>query len=88
MRKPVCFGCDSDHCFARNGETVRTKVNEPGVRTNAEAKYREISDRNASKAGAQEHCCKKDPDLADFSGKSLNKIKSQVLAVDANGSLS
>ena len=85
-RKPVCFGCNGDHCFARNGETVCSKTNEPGIRATANAKHKEISDRKANKTGAQERWRKDRPDLVDFSGKSPNNIKSQVFPADANGS--
>ena len=83
----MCFGCGkNDHMYSRNIQITCPHAHEPDVKAKAEAKFKEIRDRPGKNSESQERWRKKSPNLSDFSGKSLEKIKSQVFSADADES--
>ena len=83
----VYFECDSKgHLFSKNGKILCPKANNPVIKANADAKFKDISERSNKLTGLQERWQKTDPDLNDFNGKSLKKIKFQVIAANTDSS--
>ena len=75
-RPPHCFGCKSlEHVFSRNGKIICPRGHTTAIKAAADAKFEEIANRPGKLTATQERWRKHDPDLDDFTGASLKKIK-------------